>query len=135
MKKLHLLRALFVGLLVWLPSAWLHAADWMAVGLYEQGAFYIDRETISRTGSIRKVWTMLDYRQPQSSSQGKTYRSTRTLMAFDCARSYVQSLSMSLHSGSNLKGEVLTSEGIIREWQPVPPQTPIAIIMANVCER
>jgi hypothetical protein len=56
-------------------------------------------------------------------------------MAFDCARSYVQSLSMSLHSGSNLKGEVLTSEGIIREWQPVPPQTPIAIIMANVCER
>jgi hypothetical protein len=55
MKKLHLLRALFVGLLVWLPSAWLHAADWMAVGLYEQGAFYIDRETISRTGSIASV--------------------------------------------------------------------------------
>jgi hypothetical protein len=94
MKKLQLSRALFVGLLVWLPSAWLHAADWMAVGLYEQGAFYIDRETMARTGSIRKVWTMLDYRQPQTSSRG-----------------------------------------IIRKWQPVPPQTPIAIIMANVCER
>lgn len=111
------------------------AADWSSVGLYEQGTFYIDRDSLIREGTTRKVWTMLDYRQPQKNSQGKTYRSSRSLLAFDCDQQRVQTLSFSLHTGASLRGEVLTSEGVIREWQPVPVQTPIALIMANVCER
>jgi hypothetical protein len=135
MKHFCHLQTLWVGVLacLLLPSA--QAAEWMAVGLYEQGTFYIDKESITRTGSQRKVWTMLDYRQPQKNSQGKSYRSTRSLLAFDCDQQRVQTQSLSLHAGANLRGEVLTSEGVIREWQPVPAQTPIALIMANVCER
>lgn len=135
MKHFRHFQLLWLGVLacLMLPNA--HAAEWMAVGLYEQGTFYIDKDTLTRSGSQRKVWTMLDYRQPQKNSQGKAYRSTRTLMAFDCDHQRVQTQSMSLHTGPTLRGEVLTSEGVIREWQPVPPQTPIATIMANVCER
>lgn len=135
MKHLRHFQSLWPGVLACLLLSTAHAAEWMAVGLYEQGTFYIDKETITRSGSQRKVWTMLDYRQPQKNSQGKAYRSTRTLLAFDCEQNRVQTQSMSLHTGPTLRGEVLTSEGVIREWQPVPPQTPIAMIMANVCER
>ena len=97
---------IFFGLL-WASTVW--AAEWISVGLYDAGSYYVDRASMTRLGQVRKVWTMLDYRQPQTNAQGKTYLSTRTLMEFDCKRERVRPRSLSLHSGNRLQGQTLTS--------------------------
>ncbi len=113
------------------PPAW--AADWAAVGLFDQGTFYIDRDSIAREGETRKVWTMLDYRQPQHNSHGQSYRSTRSLQHIQCKSHQVKTLSLAFYTGTRGSGNVLSSEGVIQEWQPIPSDSVLAKMAWTVC--
>ena len=107
---------------------------WTAVGLFDIGTFYVDLDTVTRAGDHRKVWTALDYRTPQTNQHSKKpYKSTRMQMEFDCKDQTVRSLSLSYHTGVRLSGEVLSTEGVIGPFEPVPPETPIFKIMRLVC--
>lgn len=110
-----------------------NAADWAAVGLFEQGTFYIDRDSIAREGETRKVWTMLDYRQPKTNSHGQAYRSTRSLQQIQCKTQQVKTLSLAFYKGTRGAGDVLSSEGVIQEWQPIPPDSVLAKMAWTVC--
>jgi len=135
--KLSIMRSAMRGL-VWaalglsLTSA--RATDWFALGLFDQGTFYIDRSHVTREGDSRKVWTMLDYRQPRQKSSGPTYRSTRTLMHIQCKNHQFKALSLSYHAGTRGSGDVISSEGVIQEWQPIPPDTVLAKMAWTVCD-
>jgi hypothetical protein len=135
--KLSIMRPVVFGL-VWatLGGAFApaHAADWAALGLFDQGTFYIDRDHVTREGETRKVWTMLDYRQPRHKSNGPQYRSTRSLMQIQCKTHQFKALSLSFHAGTRGSGEVLSSEGVIQEWQPIPPDSVLAKMAWTVCE-
>ena len=109
------------------------AADWAALGLFDQGTFYIDRDHVSREGETRKVWTMLDYRQPKTNSHGQPYRSTRSLMQIQCKTQQVKTLSLAFYKGTRGSGDVLSSEGVIQEWQPIPPDSVLAKMAWTVC--
>ena len=111
-----------------------NAADWVALGLADIGTYGIDRASIEKDGNMRRVWTMLDYREPQRSAQGKTYLSSRALMEMECVKRQVRTRSMALFSGHNLGGESLTSEGIFEQWQAVPPNSPVFTMFKVVCE-
>jgi hypothetical protein len=56
------------------------------------------------------------------------------LMEIDCQQKLGRSRSLAIYSGANLNGEMLTSEGVIADWQPVPPTSPVFTIMRHVCE-
>jgi hypothetical protein len=113
------------------------AVDWQSMGLMDLGVFYIDRDTISSPESgnkhIRQVWSMLDYREPQKNALGKSYRSSRSLIEIDCENNKTKTVSLSLHAGPRLSGEVLTSEGVIGPWQSIPPDTPLVHIKKAIC--
>jgi len=113
------------------------AVDWQSMGLMDLGVFYIDRDSISSPESahkhIRQVWSMLDYREPQKNALGTTYRSTRSLIEIDCEANKTKTISLSLHTGPRLSGEVLTSEGVIGPWQAIPPDTPLVHIKKAIC--
>ena len=109
------------------------AADWAALGLFDQGTFYIDRDHVTREGETRKVWTMLDYRQPKTNSHGQPYRSTRSLMQIQCKTQQVKTLSLAFYKGTRGSGDVLSSEGVIQEWQPIPPDSVLAKMAWTVC--
>ena len=111
------------------------SADWVNIGMNDHVVFGIDRSSLEREGSIRRVWSMLDYRQPQKNSQGKPYLSSRMLLEIDCSRKQARSRSLAIYSGARLSGEALTSEGVIAEWQPVPPSSPVFTIMQHACEK
>ncbi|MEY3628161.1 MAG: surface-adhesin E family protein [Limnohabitans sp.] len=134
--KLSTMRLTVLGL-TWVllagasPLTW--AADWAAVGLFDQGTFYIDRDSIAREGEARKVWAMLDYRQPQHNSHGKTYRSTRSLQHIQCKTHQVKTLSLAFYAGARGSGDVLSSEGVIQDWQPIPPDSVVAKMARTVC--
>ena len=117
-----------------LASSTLHATNWTAVGLFDIGTFYVDLDTQVKSGDHRKIWTSLDYRTPKvNQHSGKTFKSTRMQMEFDCKAETVRTLSLSYHSGVRLSGDTLSSEGVIGPFEPVPPDTPVHKIMHLVC--
>ena len=118
--------------MVWQTSA--IGADWISVGMSDSAVYGIDRSTIEKDGHLRRLWSMLDYRQPQKNSLGKTYLSSRMLMEIDCQQKLGRSRSLAIYSGAHLSGEMLTSEGVIADWQPIPPSSPVFTMMRHVCE-
>lgn len=107
--------------------------QWDNVGLWKKGAFYMDRHSVVREGDFRKLYTALDYREPQQHDSGKTYRSTRSLLHVDCKKQEVRTLHLTLYAGPMMTGQVLEAEGILNEWMPVPQDTPIHRIFWMVC--
>lgn len=127
------LKALFISVAL-LASSLTHAHQLTSVGLFDVGTFYVDMTTLKRSGDTSQIWTALDYRDPKVNQQSKkTFKSTRMLMEFNCKLSTVRTLALSYHSGTRLTGEVLSSEGVIGQFEPVPPSTPVFKIMRLAC--
>jgi hypothetical protein len=127
------LKALLISAAL-LASSLVYAHNLTAIGLFDIGTFYVDMDTLTRTGEISKVWTALDYRDPQVNQHNKkSYKSTRMQMEFNCKHSTVRTLALSYHSGTRLTGDILSSEGVIGTFEPVPPDTPVFRIMRLVC--
>lgn len=110
-------------------------ADWTKFDSVETGTYYLDLDTVKKSGYIRSFWSILDYRLPQKTSRGMHYQSTRTHMEIDCRQKTVHILSFSMHAGPMLAGEVIDTQGIMRDWQSIPPDTPLEKLHKAVCGR
>jgi hypothetical protein len=108
-------------------------AEWQKVTTTDSGIIYVDDGTIKRNGPIRSFWSLLDYRTPQKAQRGAYFVSTRTHMEMDCRKEMVHILQFSMHSGPMLTGEIVDSQGVMREWQTIPPDTPLVNLFKFVC--
>lgn len=108
-------------------------ADWVKVDSYEAGTYYINTDDIQKTGRIRAFWSVLDYKTPQKTARGLAYQSTRTHMEIECRQKTVHILSFSMHSGPMLTGQVIDTQGVMRDWQSIPPDTPLEKLHKIVC--
>jgi len=108
-------------------------AEWQRVTTTDSGIIYVDDGTIKRNGSIRSFWSLLDYRTPQKAQRGAYFVSTRTHMEMDCRKELVHILQFSMHSGPMLTGEIIDSQGVMREWQTIPPDTPLVALYKFIC--
>ena len=108
-------------------------AEWQKVTTTDSGIIYVDDATIKRTGSVRSFWSLFDYKSPQRAQRGAFYVSTRTHMEMDCRKEMVHMLQFSMHSGPMLTGEIIDSQGVMREWQTIPPDTPLVNLFKHVC--
>ena len=121
----------FGVLLMSTSAAW---ASWMPLGVYGDAATYFDTSSVQTSGQMRKVWTMLDYRQPQYNRANMKFMSTRVLMEIDCAKQLARPRTISYHTKALLQGPVISSEGIFSDWQPIAPSTPVAAFYSQVCK-
>jgi hypothetical protein len=87
----------------------------------------------NNNGPIRSFWSLLDYRTPQKAQRGAFFVSTRTHMEMDCRKEMVHILQFSMHSGPMLTGEIVDSQGVMREWQTIPPDTPLVALYKFIC--
>jgi len=108
-------------------------AEWQKVVTTDSGTIYIDDASIKRTGPIRSFWSLLDYKTPQKAQRGAFYVSTRTHMEMDCRKEMVHMLQFSMHTGPMLTGEIIDTQGVMREWQSIPPDTPLVNVYRFVC--
>lgn len=121
---------------VWALCLPIHAhADWQKVTTTDSGVIYVDDGSIKRSGPIRSFWSLLDYKTPQKAQRGAFYVSTRTHMEMDCRKEMVHILQFSMHSGPMLTGEIVDSQGVMREWQSIPPDTPLVSLYRFVCSK
>jgi len=124
------------SLMLLLLSLWISGtarADWTKFDSVDTGTYYLD--TVKKSGYIRSFWSILDYRLPQKTSRGMHYQSTRTHMEIDCRQKTVHILSFSMHAGPMLGGEVIDTQGIMRDRQSIPPDTPLEKLYRVVCTR
>jgi hypothetical protein len=129
---MHLLHKTIVVAIALLGLQSAHA-DWKIVGTFPTGTYYIEANTLQKNGAIRDFWTMLDYPVAQKSSRGATYLSTRSHMQMDCKNQTVHILQFSMHGGRMLSGEIIDQQGVMREWQSIPPDTPLVKYLQMVC--
>lgn len=129
---MHLLHKSLVVAIALLGLQAAHA-DWKLIGTFPAGTYYIEANTVERNGPLRDFWTMLDYPSVQKSARGASFLSTRTHMQLDCKKQSVRVLQFSMHTGRMLSGELIDQQGVMREWQSIPPDTPLVSYLKAVC--
>ena len=108
-------------------------AELKALGNSDSATYYVDTNTVRRSGPVRTFWSIMDYNQTQTTTRGAPYLSTRSNMEMNCREQTVLMRQFSMHSGRMAQGEVLDTQGVWRDAQAIPPGTPLAVIMKFVC--
>ena len=129
------MKRLFSGLL-WLMTALqpaLAAQRWDAVLLADQGMYYMDPTSVEQQAGLKVLWTLLDYRNPQATSDGQSYRSMRAHVQVNCKANMARFIHISYYSGGMLNGKLVQQQGMLRDWHEIEVDSPIARIARRVC--
>lgn len=123
----------FALLLVLLLSPVLAAQRWDAVLLADQGMYYMDPTSVEQQAGLKVLWTLLDYRNPQTTADGQSYRSMRAQVQINCKANMARFIHMSYHSGAMMNGKPVQQQGMLRDWHEIEVDSPIARIARRVC--
>ena len=87
------------------------AAVWERVGVADDGmVVYADPATIRTSGSVVKMWVLLDYKTAEKDDSGKPYLSAKLLHDYDCKDEQGRTRYFSFHSGQMGTGYRVYSE-------------------------
>lgn len=112
-------------------SLW--AADWKKVGGTERADFYADVSSISRTGAVAKMWTLRDYKTPQTDETGK-FLSSKDLVELDCKDVNRRIVYSSFHSKNMGDGVTLGSTTTASPWAPISPESISELMLKIACK-
>ena len=113
------MRYIFI-VVIFAPSIAL--AGWQEIGESQQFSAYIDADTISKSGNIVRMITMLDMINISEIDGGKKYKSIISSEDFDCQDKQIKTVSSKYFSDNKGSGvEVHNSESA--NWVKVSPQT------------
>lgn len=127
----HALLSACLGGLLSLPG-WADTR-WEPLSLADQGMYYIDPQSVEQHGANKQLWTVLDYRSPQTHSEGQTYRSMRAQVQINCKARMARLTHMAYYSGGMLSGKEVQKQGMLRDWQEIEPDSPMGRIARRVC--
>ena len=108
-------------------------AGWERLGRFDVSEVYVDRSTLRDREGWREVATMMDYESPRVRNDGKVYRSTRTVVQMDCRHRMARIVHLAYFSGFKLKGEELDQMGSLKQWMPVPDDSPMGAVLRVAC--
>lgn len=123
----------FLASLMLLAAGAVHA-EWSSVVRHNHGEFFIDRSTIRIKGAQREVWSMMNYSNPQVSSSGQVYRSTKSLLQVECDTRYARAIHMSFFTDLKLRGTEFGKMGSLPPWEKVPQDSAMREILDLVCK-
>ncbi|HXZ96142.1 MAG TPA: surface-adhesin E family protein [Burkholderiales bacterium] len=99
------------------------AAEWVQVASNEKYIAYVDPTTITRSGSMVKMWSLLDYSTAQEAPSGKVYMSGKIQHEYDCQAERLRRLYYSLHSGQMGSGDTIFTDSGEGKWSQISPET------------
>lgn len=104
------------------------AAEWLKVGQTENYDLFIDPDTISSDGDLRKSWEIRNLKMQSRAGESDQYR-----MEYDCKEEKSRTLYWSVHSGHFALGE-LTKLGLETSyWNPIRRYTIDWDLLKLVC--
>lgn len=111
------------------------AAQWAKVKGDGAGVFYIDKASIIKADKTRKVWSMRSFSKPQSTPEGKPYRSVKALHLYSCEDRTTVLLSQVFYPEAMGKGEPVENYKY-EKFNPedIVPDSPFDNALAAVCK-
>lgn len=106
---------------------------WESITQSDQGAFYIDAKSITEEDGRKKVSSVLDYKKPQTTGNGKTYLSLQSQVQINCKQKMARVLHMAYFTGPMLTGQEVYRQGMLHEWVNIDPASPIHKIARKIC--
>jgi hypothetical protein len=108
-------------------------ANWVRVRGDGVVTVLADPATIVRSGDVVKMWSVINYAQPRTTSDGKTYSSSRQQLEYDCTENQSRSLFFSRHTEYTGWGDVVYRNDTPGRWIPVPPGSIGGALMKFAC--
>jgi hypothetical protein len=106
------------------------AAEWLKVGETENYDAFIDPDTISTDGHLRKSWEIRNLKMQSRAGESDQFR-----MEYDCKEKKSRTLYWSVHSGHFALGE-LTKLGLETSyWNPIRRYTIDWDLLKIVCTK
>lgn len=127
---------LFLAVLTWscfVGSGVNAKPKWEPIMTNDQGLFYIDTNSVTEEDGRKTVQSVLDYKKPQTTSQGKNYLSLQSQVEVDCKKKMARVLHMTYFSGAMLTGQTVYRQGMLHEWMAIDPSSPIQKITRKIC--
>lgn len=101
--------------------------------LADKGLFHYDPQSVSVSGRISRVRSLMDYKNSQQSVEGKSYLSTINEIQINCKSREARIVHTSYFSEAKGTGQEIRSEGMIRDWLEILPDTVIDRIAKRIC--
>lgn len=133
---LSLVPGLFVVLLLLVVSLTLSessaSAEWYPLDGNNHAKVYIDRETISRTGDVVRVWVLDDLKTPHTRGLS-SFSSVRAQEEHDCSKERFRLLAIEQFAGDMGTGNSIYKKSGESGWAPVPRGTMAQSVWKFVC--
>lgn len=133
---LSLVPGLFVVLLLLVVSLTLSesfaSAEWYLLDGNNHAKVYIDRETISRTGDVVRVWVLDDLKTPHTRGLS-SFSSVRAQEEHDCSKERFRLLAIEQFAGNMGTGNSIYKKSGESGWAPVPRGTMAQSVWKFVC--
>ena len=110
-------------------------AEWTQVATNDASTVYADPSSISRAGSIAKMWHLIDFKSVQSRPYGLPYWSQKTHQEYDCAQARERTLEFQHYSENMGAGDVTHADADPGNWKAVVPATASAARMDLACAK
>lgn len=106
--------------------------DWEWIETYPSEVYFATRQDAEREGDIVRMWTRIEYRDPQA--QPTPHRSVASRDAWDCASQRKANLSTVYYRWNNLDDtEPQTAVTLLQDWRAVDPGTLGATLLEFAC--
>lgn len=114
-------------------TAW--AAQWAKVHSSASSTFYIDKGSMTKVDKARKVWSMQSFSAPQTTPEGKPYRSVKALHLYSCDERTTTMLSQVFYPDAMGKGEPVENYKY-EKFSPedIVPDSPYDNALAAICK-
>ncbi len=121
------LAAMALGLLVSLaPVA---AFAWTRIGETPEVTLYVNRNSIEKEDTVRRVWEMQDLKSPDVEG----VRSRRYLNEYDCNYKMHRMGQMTSYAGPKMTGQVVATVSEMGYWRKIPPNGVFVLTYIAVC--
>jgi hypothetical protein len=105
------------------------ASGWTRIGETAEVTLYVNRQTIEKDDSIRRVWEMQDLKTPDADG----VMSRRYLNEYDCTHKMHRLGQVSSFSGPKLSGKNLFKLSEMGYWRKIPPNGVFVLTYIAVC--
>lgn len=124
-----------------LQSVSAFAANWVFVGESANSQYYIDKESMIRTGSKVQCWMRTNYNDPQTEKYpivdtNNKYSSDLSYSEYDCYNRTLRGLEFNSYSEKDGGGSVVKSHSFTSSTHliRIPPGTVAEAVMKFVCK-
>ena len=108
-------------------------AGWDAVGTGAAYTTYIDRASIRRSGTMTKMWSLLDSKSAQMLNNHGTFKSMKTQDEYDCAEERYRSLYFVFFTDNMGEGSVIATGKGAEIWTPYAPESTSEVLWNVAC--